>query len=94
MSSFLQERLQRRREEAEKNAAARLAQDMGSSTEDALQTGRSSPAKASSTDGKRPQSSAGSERSESSKKKGMGVKEMEAVSVPLPRLALTIADHF
>jgi hypothetical protein len=45
-------------------------------------TAQSSPIKGGAADARRPQSSGGSERSEPTKKKGMGVKEMEAVSTP------------
>ncbi|PNH42561.1 hypothetical protein VD0004_g4774 [Verticillium dahliae] len=74
-SSFLQERLQRRREEAERAAAARLAEEMAAAAEPPTRTAQSSPVKAGSADGRRPGSSGSSEPS---KKKGMGVKEMEA----------------
>ncbi|KAM0335093.1 hypothetical protein ACHAQA_000128 [Verticillium albo-atrum] len=73
-SSFLQERLQRRREETEKAAAARLAEEMAAA-EPLTRTSQSSPVKAGSVDGRRPGSSGSSGPS---KKKGMGVKEMEA----------------
>ncbi|KAJ0162116.1 hypothetical protein CTA2_5089 [Colletotrichum tanaceti] len=76
-STYLQDKLQRRREEAERLASTRAAQEMSPSSMDLpTRHARSSPAKGDSLDGRRPGSSAGS--AETAKKTGMGVKEMEA----------------
>ncbi|TQN67647.1 hypothetical protein CSHISOI_07842 [Colletotrichum shisoi] len=75
-SSYLQDKLQKRREEAERLAAARAAQEMSASMDLPARHAQSSPAKGDSLDGRRPGSSGGS--AEAAKKTGLGAKEMEA----------------
>lgn len=79
-SIYLQDKLQRRREEADRLAAVRSTQDMAASVELPSRHAQSSPVKGESVDGRRPRSSGGN--GESTKSKGMGAKEMEAVSSP------------
>lgn len=84
-SSYLQDKLQKRREEAERLAAARAAQEMSASMDLPARHAQSSPAKGDSSDGRRPGSSGGS--ADAAKKTGLGAKEMEAVSsfaYPMP----------
>ncbi|ROT38579.1 hypothetical protein SODALDRAFT_339934 [Sodiomyces alkalinus F11] len=79
VSSFLQERLQKTREEAERNAIARLRQDMAASMEERSRTAQTSPAQpGSSSDGRASTLGSSTTAAEPPKKKGMGVKEMEA----------------
>ncbi|KXH51827.1 hypothetical protein CSAL01_06286 [Colletotrichum salicis] len=75
-STYLQDKLQRRREEADRLAAVRSTQDMSASVELPARHAQSSPVKGESVDGRRPRSSGGN--GESAKSKGMGAKEMEA----------------
>ncbi|KAK1489771.1 hypothetical protein CTAM01_10987 [Colletotrichum tamarilloi] len=75
-STYLQDKLQRRREEADRLAAVRSTQDMAASVELPPRHAQSSPVKGESVDGRRPRSSGGN--GESTKNKGMGAKEMEA----------------
>ncbi|KAL0941666.1 uncharacterized protein CTRU02_204429 [Colletotrichum truncatum] len=74
-SSYLQEKLQKRREEADRLATIRSVHDMNALSEHPPRN-HTSPSRGSTTDGHRPRSGGGS--SESPKKKGMGLKEMEA----------------
>ncbi|KAF6840949.1 hypothetical protein CPLU01_00945 [Colletotrichum plurivorum] len=76
-SNYLQGKLQKRREEAERLAAARSMQDASASMELPPRNTQSSPVKGGPSDGHRPRSSGGSG---DPKKKGMGSKEMEAVN--------------
>ncbi|KXH35358.1 hypothetical protein CSIM01_08933 [Colletotrichum simmondsii] len=76
-STYLQDKLQRRREEADRLAAVRSTQDMAASVELPPRHAQSSPVKGESVDGRRPRSSGGN--GESTKSKGMGAKEMEAL---------------
>ncbi|KAK6223538.1 microtubule associated protein [Colletotrichum tabaci] len=76
ISSYLQDKLQKRREEAERLAAARAAQEMSASMDLPARHAQSSPAKGDSSDGRRPGSSGGS--ADAAKKTGLGAKEMEA----------------
>ncbi|KAF6804503.1 hypothetical protein CSOJ01_10163 [Colletotrichum sojae] len=73
-SSYLQEKLQKRREEAERQAAARATQTASASMELPSRHVQSSPVKGGSADGHRPRSAAGNGETP---KKGMGLKEME-----------------
>ncbi|OBR09170.1 hypothetical protein CH63R_07935 [Colletotrichum higginsianum IMI 349063] len=75
-SSYLQDKLQKRREEAERLAAARAAQEMSASMDLPARHAQSSPAKGDSSDGRRPGSSGGN--ADAAKKTGLGAKEMEA----------------
>lgn len=81
VSSFLQERLQRSREEAEKSVVARLRQDMASPMGGPSSPVLGSPARGGFVDGRHPGSTHGLEPS---KPKGLGVKEMEAVRSAIP----------
>lgn len=97
-STYLQDKLQRRREEADRLAAVRSTQDMAAAVELPPRHAQSSPVKGESVDGRRPRSSGGN--GESTKGKGMGAKEMEAVSSPglhvrtLPLLIAAPIDCF
>lgn len=75
-SSYLQEKLQKRREQAERLAAIQSTPVMTSSME-IPHRNQGSPLKGGSVDGHRPRSSGNGD----SAKKGMGLKEMEAVSI-------------
>ncbi len=86
-SSYLHEKLQRERKvEGERSAAAaasvsRMASDLSTSLE--LRASQSSPVRSSTSDSRRPRSSGGdgTKAGELTKKKGMGVKEMEQVGL-------------
>ncbi|KAK3320392.1 hypothetical protein B0T19DRAFT_361364 [Cercophora scortea] len=73
MSSFLQERLERERKVESDRSSSRASND-GMSVSTDLKPAQSSPSKTSIAESRRPRSSAGSE---ASKKKGLGLKEME-----------------
>lgn len=80
-SSYLQEKLQKRRDEAERLAAVQSAQDINASMELPPRSHRGSPVKGESADGRYPGLGGGS--GETPKKMGMGLKEMETVGFPL-----------
>ncbi|KAK3680840.1 hypothetical protein B0T22DRAFT_388709 [Podospora appendiculata] len=73
MSSFLQERLERERKVESDRSSSRASND-GMSVSADSKPAQSSPSKTSIAESRRPRSSAGSE---ASKKKGLGLKEME-----------------
>lgn len=75
VSTFLQEKLQRERRFEIERSSSRMSNDMTASVD--LRVVHSSPARSVTADGKRPRSSGGS--GETSKKKGLGLKEMEQV---------------
>jgi hypothetical protein len=81
VSSFLQERLQKERQaESEKASSWSRANTEANSSGEFGQVSHGSPTKRRESDLHRPQSAAGSE---ASKKKGLGVKDMEQVRLPL-----------
>lgn len=75
MSSFLQEKLQRERRFESERSSSRMSNDMSASVD--LKVVHSSPARSTTAEGKRPRSSGGN--AEQTKKKGLGLKEMEQV---------------
>lgn len=87
VSSYLQEKLARERKVDSERSASR----MSNGPDTTLNSGilRISPTRANTTDGERPQSSGGG----SSKKKGLGLKEMEQVCVFSPNHALYLEQR-
>ena len=77
VSNFLQERLQRERKIESERLVAQASNDMMSASLD-LRTVQSSPPRGPPSEGRRPMSSGS--RGEATKKKGLGLKEMEQVS--------------
>ncbi|KAK3315586.1 hypothetical protein B0H66DRAFT_584008 [Apodospora peruviana] len=74
MSTFLQERLDRERRVESERSSSRASNDRMSGSAE-LRPGQSSPTKKDNAEGRRPGSSSGAEAA--SKKKGLGLKEME-----------------
>lgn len=75
VSSFLQERLQRERKVESERSSSRMSNDPMSASLD-LRAVQSSPVRTGAADSRRPRSSGGGEPT---KKKGLGLKEMEQV---------------
>jgi hypothetical protein len=75
VSSFLQERLQRGRKIESERSASRMSNDMTTASLD-MRAVQSSPPQGGQSEGRRPISSGGAE---TTKKKGLGLKEMEQV---------------